>query len=207
MMIGSTMNASVSQPVDDRRHAREIHDREAQKLDELSVRGVFAQVDRADDTEHERDHHRTDHQQDRTDDVREDAACGIDVGFDAYPLQLGFVRGFEFPEFGVAHLLFRAVQLEHIEGFRRLRQERHINERRRRLEDHPAALDADVEEDDGGTQQHEVGRGAQQPEDAALRAFRRGGLGEEPLGRRGGGSVHVSRRRCGSGARSFARAS
>ena len=78
------------------------------------------------------------------------------------------MRCFPLPKFAIAQRHLFSFKLEDVKRLRRFGQKRQVNERRLARENGASAFDADVEKDDGGGDEHEIGGDSKKPKRGPL---------------------------------------
>src|SRR5438094_4082546 len=150
------------QSKNNRGHAGEVENGDANEANETRVLAVLVEVNRAANSDCERKNHGADDQQCGTDNAGPDPTGGV-----GHTGRLHFHWMLRFPgtEFSITQGVFFPFVIENEKGLRPLREEGDVDEWRARGEKSAAAFDSDVEEDVGRRCQHEVRRDAKQPKD------------------------------------------
>src|SRR5438094_4738442 len=150
------------QSKNNRGHAGEVENGDANEANETRVLAVLVKVNRAANSDRERKNHGADDQQCGTDNAGPDPAGGV-----GHTGGLHFHRMLRFPcaKFSIAQGVFFSFVIENEKRLRPLREERDVNERHASGEKSAAAFDSDVETDVDLRCQHEVRRDAKQPKD------------------------------------------
>src|SRR5438094_5229084 len=134
------------QSKNNRGHAGEVENGDANEANERRVLAVLVEVNRAANSDRERENHRTNDQQSGANNAGPDPAGGV-----GHTGRLHFHWMLRFPgaKFSITQGVFFPFVIEDEKGLRPLGEERDIDEWRARGEKSTAAFDSDIEEDVG----------------------------------------------------------